>query len=227
VNVAGAPGSIRIGCEGTHDGELSGTHVLVAVGRTPNSDRLGLEHLGVTPGSSGFIEVDEHLQVPGAEDVYVLGDLHGRAMFTHTARDDADVVYRNVYRGEARSITRRVVPHAVFTDPEVGAVGLSEPEARRAGYDIAVGLQEFGGVARARATGSTIGLVKFIVEVGTDRILGCHVAGPRGGELVHEAALAMATDIGYSEIGAMIHVHPTLAEAVSSAAGGVHRPAGA
>lgn len=145
-------------------------------------------------------------------------------MFTHTARDDADTVYRNLYRNEQRSIADRVVPHAVFVDPEVGSVGLSEDRAREAGYDVTVGTQRFDAVARARSMGQTSGLIKFVIDGATDRILGCHIAGPHAGDLIHEAALAMATGTTYTDIGDMIDVHPTLAEGVSGTAGGVHRP---
>jgi pyruvate/2-oxoglutarate dehydrogenase complex dihydrolipoamide dehydrogenase (E3) component len=130
-----------------------------------------------------------------------------------------------VFRGGERSIADRIVPHAVFVDPEVAAVGLTEAEARAQGYDVIVGRQEFEGVAKARAIGSTIGLVKFVVDGATDRILGCHIAGPDAGNLVHEAVIAMATGATYGDIGRAIHVHPTLAEGVNAAAGGVHRPA--
>jgi pyruvate/2-oxoglutarate dehydrogenase complex dihydrolipoamide dehydrogenase (E3) component len=225
VSVDGTAGAIRVGCSGASGAEIVGTHLLIATGRTPNSDRLGLEHLGLQPGRNGFLQVDDGLHT-SAEDVWALGDLRGGPMFTHTARDDADVVYRIVFRGAQRSIADRVVPHAVFLDPEVAAVGLTEEQARAAGYDVIVGRQSFDGVAKARAIGSTIGLVKFVVDAATDRILGCHIAGPDAGNLVHEAVIAMVAGATYADIGRAIHVHPTLAEGVNSAAGGVHRPAG-
>jgi pyruvate/2-oxoglutarate dehydrogenase complex dihydrolipoamide dehydrogenase (E3) component len=146
-------------------------------------------------------------------------------MFTHTARDDANIVYRNVYRGEDRSIAERIVPHAVFVDPEVASVGLTEGQARAAGYEVAIGTQEFAGVAKARAIGQIRGLIKFVADAATDRILGCHIAGPDAGNLVHEAVIAMTTGAGYGDIGRAIHIHPTRAEGVNAAAGGVHRPA--
>ena len=145
-------------------------------------------------------------------------------MFTHTARDDADAIYRDVYRGEARSIADRIVPHAVFVDPEVAAVGIGEEEARQAGHEVAVGKQEFSEVARARAMGETRGLVKFVADATSDRILGCHIAGPDAGNLIHEVVVAMVAGASYGDIRSAIHVHPTLSEAVNSAAGGVHRP---
>ncbi len=217
-------GGIRIGCAGASSDDIVGTHLLVATGRVPNSDTIGLEHLGIEPNRAGSIDVDDRLRVPSAEDVWVLGDLRGGPMFTHTARDDADVVYRNVYRNDERTVANRVVPHAVFVDPEVGSVGLTEPQARQAGFDVAIGTQAFEGVARARAMGQTIGLIKFVVDLATDRVLGCHIAGPHGGDLIHEATLAMVTGATYTDIGTMIHVHPTLAEGLNSAVGGVHRP---
>lgn len=197
----------------------------MATGRAPNSDRLGLEQLGLEPAAGGFLDVDGQLRT-SAKDVWALGDLRGRPMFTHTARDDAEVVYRTVFRGAKRSVAGRIVPHAVFTDPEIAAVGLTEEAARAAGHDVIVGRQAFEGVAKARAIGSTIGLVKFVVDAATDRILGCHVAGPDAGDLVHEAVIAMVAGASYADIGRAIHIHPTLAEGVNSAAGGVHRPAG-
>jgi pyruvate/2-oxoglutarate dehydrogenase complex dihydrolipoamide dehydrogenase (E3) component len=224
TNVEGAAGAITVGCSGAAAEQIHASHLLVATGRVPNSDRLGLEHLALEPAAGGFLGVDEQLRT-SAEDVWALGDLRGGPMFTHTARDDADVVYRNVFRDGERSIADRIVPHAVFVDPEVAAVGLTEAEARAAGYDVIVGRQEFEGVAKARAIGSTIGLIKFVVDGATDRILGCHIAGPDAGNLVHEAVIAMVAGATYGDIGRAIHVHPTLAEGVNSAAGGVHRPA--
>lgn len=217
-------GVVRIGCEGEID-EVEGTHLLVATGRTPNTDRLGLEHLGLEPDARGYLAVDDRLRT-GAEGVWALGDLRGHDMFTHTARDDAEVAYRTVFRGADVSIAGRVVPHAVFVDPEVGAVGLTEEQARAAGHAVAVGVQRFDGVAKARAIGRTDGLVKIVAETDTDRILGCHIAGPEAGNLVHEVVVAMVAGATFTDLRRAIHIHPTLAEAVNAAAGGVHRPAG-
>ncbi|WP_116040399.1 dihydrolipoyl dehydrogenase family protein [Amycolatopsis palatopharyngis] len=225
VAVSGRAGDIRAGCSGDATEEVRGSHLLLAAGRSPNIDHMGLDHLGLQPGPSGFLTVDSTLRTT-AENVWALGDIRGGEMFTHTARDDADVVYRQTYRGQDRSISDRIVPHAVFVDPEVGSVGLTEPQARAAGYDVIVGRQEFSGVAKARAMGNTRGLIKFVVDATTDRILGCHIAGPDGGNLVHEAVIAMNTGARYTDLAKAIHIHPTLAEGVNSAAGGVHRPAG-
>jgi len=223
VAVAAADGKVRITCEGNAGEELVASHLLIATGRTPNSDDLGLEHLDVEPDEAGFLAVDDRLRT-GVEDVWALGDLRGGAMFTHTARDDADTVYRTAFKGQDRSIAGRVVPHAVFCDPEVASVGLTEQQARDAGHTVAVGRQEFTGVAKAKAIGQTAGFIQFVVDADTDRVLGCHIVGPDAGNLVHEAVIAMVADAPYRDIGRAIHIHPTLAEGVNAAAGGVHRP---
>ena len=223
--VEGEPGRIRVGCQGDESGEITGTHLLIAAGRTPNTDHLGVEHLGLEPDEQGFLPVDDQLKTP-VEGVWALGDIRGGPMFTHTARHDADIAYRTTFRNQDRSIAGRIVPHAVFTDPEVGSVGMTEPAARAAGFDVLIGRQDFTGVVKARAIGNTRGLVKFVVDAATDQILGCHIAGPEGGNLVHEAVIAMTCGASYSDLANAIHIHPTLAEGVNTAAGGVHRELG-
>ena len=223
VAVDGTTGNIRVHCD---DGtKLAGSHLLIAAGRIPNTDNLGLEQLGLEPDEHGFLTVDDTLHTK-AEDVWAIGDIRGGPMFTHTARHDADVAYRTVFRDQARSAAGRIVPHGVFVDPEVGAVGLTEPQARAAGHEVIVGRQDFAGVVRARAMGDTRGLVKFVVDAATDRILGCHIAGPHAAELIHETVIAMHTGARYTDLAEAIHIHPTLAEGVNTAAGGVHREVG-
>ena len=224
VAVAGDAGAIRVTCaDGT---EVLASHILLAAGRMPNTDQLGLEHLGVELGADGFVAVDDGLQA-AVENVWALGDIRGGPMFTHTARDDADVVYRTVFRGQPRSTAGRVVAHAVFVDPEVAAVGLTEEAARQQGHDVVIGRQDFAGVVKARAIGATHGLIKFVADAGTDRILGCQIAGPDAANLIHEVVIAMVTGATYRDLAQAIHVHPTLAEGVNAAAGGVHRETGA
>ncbi len=223
VGVDGTAGNIRVACEGAETAEVVGTHVLIAAGRTPNTDDVGVEHLGLDLDDRGYVPVDGRLHAE-ADGVWALGDLRGRDMFTHTARDDADVAYRTVFKGQDRTIADRIVPHAVFVDPEIASVGMTEQQARDAGHDVAIGIQRFAGVARARAIGETRGFIRFVADAATDRILGCHIVGPEAGNLVHEAVVAMVAGASYSDIGRAIHIHPTLAEGVNSAAGGVHRP---
>lgn len=223
VAVGGTAGDVRVGCDtGT---ELIASHLLIAAGRIPNSDQLGLDHLSVEPDPAGFLPVDDTLRT-AAENVWALGDIRGGPMFTHTARDDADIVYRAVFRGQDRSTAGRVVPHAVFVDPEVASVGLTEQAARAAGHTVAIGRQPFAGVVKARAIGATRGLIKFVADATTDRVLGCHIAGPDAANLIHEAVIAMVAGATYSDLARAIHIHPTLAEGVNTAAGGIHREVG-
>lgn len=225
VAVEPAEGGIRIGCQGAETETVTGTHLLVATGRTPNTDELGIEHLGLELDDRGYVPVDGRLQTRG-EDVWALGDLRGVDMFTHTARDDAEVAYLSVFREQEATIVDRIVPHAAFVDQEVAAVGLTEAQARDAGHCVAVGTQEFTGVAKAKAMGETRGFIRFVADATTDAILGCHIVGPEAGNLIHEAVIAMAVGTPLATIGDAIHIHPTLAEGVNAAAGGVHRPSG-
>jgi dihydrolipoamide dehydrogenase len=224
VAVAPDGDNVRIACTGEETTDVVGSHLLLAAGRTPNTDDLGLEHLDVELDDRGYLDVDDRLHT-GVEDVWALGDLRGADMFTHTARDDAEVTYRTVFKSQDTSIAGRIVPRAVFVDPEVAAVGLTETQARAVGHDVAVGTQQFAGVAKARAIGETRGFITFVADATSDAILGCHIVGPDAGNLIHEAVVAMAANVPYGEIGRAIHVHPTLAEGVNAAAGGVHRPA--
>ena len=224
--MTGTSGNIRVTCQGADNSEITGSHVLIAAGRTPNTDTLGLEHLNLNPDPDGFLPVDEHLRTT-VEDVWALGDIRGGPMFTHSARDNADIVYRSVFRGQDRCTTDRVVPHAVFTDPEVAAVGLTEPAARTNGNQVIIGRQDFAGVVKARAIGNTRGLIKFVADAATQRILGCHIAEPDAGNLIQEVVIAVTLGATYRDIAAAIHVHPTLAEGINAAAGSVHRETGA
>lgn len=223
VAASGESGSVRVTCEGAEATDVQGTHLLIAAGRTPNTDELGLEHLDLDPVAGGYLDVDPALRT-AADGVWAMGDLRGHDMFTHTARDDAEVAYRTVFGGQDLTIADRVVPHAVFVDPEVASVGLTEAQARTQGFDVAVGTQEFSGVAKAKAIGETRGFIRFVADASADRILGCQIVGPDAGNLVHEAVIAMVAGASYSDIGRAIHIHPTLAEGVNAAAGGVHRP---
>ncbi len=201
---------------------ITGSDILLAVGRTPNTE-LGLESAGVDTDSQGFIAVDEGYQ-SSAAGVYAIGDVIGPPMFTHSARDDAALLYRQVFKGAPASRTDRLIPHAVFTDPEVASFGPSEVDAGAMfGDQLAVGVEKFRSVAKARAIGETAGFVKIIA--GPDRrIVGGTIVGPDAGNLIHELVVAAIGGMTVEELGGIIHIHPTLAEAVSAAAGGVHRP---
>ncbi|MFQ5796166.1 MAG: FAD-dependent oxidoreductase, partial [Candidatus Bipolaricaulia bacterium] len=200
--------------------------LMLAAGRTSNTDVLNLKAAGVETDARGFIKVDSRFRTT-AEGIFAIGDVTGPPMFTHSARDDADILYRVIIKGdESVSTDRRIVPHAVFIDPPIGSVGLTEAAAKQAGYELKIGLKRFTGVAKARAIGETDGLIKIIADNKTDQILGAHIIGPDGDNLIHELIIAMQVGATFHDVKRAIHIHPTLAEGVNTAAGGVHREEG-
>lgn len=205
------------------DKRIKGSAVLIAVGRTPNTDQLGLETVGVETDMRGFVTVDDGYQT-SVSGVYAIGDVIGLPMFTHSARDDVALLYRRVFKGADKTSADRLIPHAVFTDPEVASFGLSEDVARaKFVVGVSVGVAKFRGVAKAKAIGETAGFVKIIAD--PDRkIIGATIVGPDAGNLIHELVVAAIAGLSVEELGRIIQIHPTLAEAVSAAAGGVHKP---
>lgn len=171
----------------------------------------------------GFVEVDDQFRTT-ADSVYAVGDVSGPPMFTHSARDDADLLYRHLVHGEEIDATERVVPHAVFTDPQVGRVGLTEREAEEQGHDMAVGRSDYAEQGKPKALGETEGFVKLVSEAETGELLGTHVVGEQGADIVHELVLAITLGATAEDVADTIHIHPTLPEVINSAAGGVHEP---
>jgi len=204
---------------------VEASHLLVAVGREPNTSQLGLNSAGVVVDENGFILVSDEFEtsVPG---IYAIGDVTGPPLFTHSARDDAALLARYLLKGEDITTSNRLVPHAVFTDPEVAAFGLSESETEARYGDAIVGAEGFHGVAKAKAIGETDGFVKIVAR--PDRVVvGATIVGPDAGNLIHELVVAACAGLTVDQVRGAIHIHPTLAEAVNAAAGGVHRPASA
>lgn len=191
------------------------THVFVATGRKPNTDRLGLETVGVALDEHGYVLVDEHLRTSAA-GIWACGDIRGGPMFTHTSWDDFRILKSQMLGDKARS-TARIVPYAMFTDPELGRVGLTEQQARDAGIDVAVGRFEMAHNGRAREEGQTDGFIKVVVDRSTRRIVGATLLCAHASELVHLLIDMMNADAPYTVIEDAIHIHPTLAEAVQSA----------
>jgi len=212
--------------EGGTESTIEGSHLLVATGRVPNTVDLGLDAIGIATDPQAFIPVDGRFRTAAA-GVYAIGDVTGEPMFTHSARDDADLLYRILVKDDPDATWEGcVVPHAVFTDPEVASVELTEEEALRLGHEISVSEQDFRGVARARAMGRTGGLIKLVADKSSGRLLGGHILGPSAGELIHEITLALVLGARARDLVRTLHVHPTLSEGINAAAGGVHRPAG-
>jgi pyruvate/2-oxoglutarate dehydrogenase complex dihydrolipoamide dehydrogenase (E3) component len=201
----------------TPDGErdLTGSHVLAAAGRVPNTDALNLAAAGVTTDARGYIQVNERLET-SAPGIYALGDVKGPPAFTHISYDDYRIIRANLLDDGHATTTRRLVPYTVFIDPQLGRVGLGEDEARKAGRAIKVAKMPMSYVARADEVDETRGFMKAIVDAGTGEILGCAVLGIEGGELMSMIEIAMMGHLPYTTLRDAIFAHPTLAESLNN-----------
>ncbi len=190
---------------------VAGSHLLVATGRRPNTDDLGLDEAGVETDKRGFIKVNGRLEtnVPG---IWALGDVKGGPAFTHISYDDYQIVYGNLIEGRNLTIENRLVPYSVFTDPQLGRVGMTEKEARATGRKLKIGQIPMSWVARAIERDETAGLMKLIVDAETDRILGAAILATEGGELIQILGAVMLTGAPYTILKGAIYIHPTLAE---------------
>jgi pyruvate/2-oxoglutarate dehydrogenase complex dihydrolipoamide dehydrogenase (E3) component len=191
--------------------EFSGSHLLVATGRAPNTDDLGLEKAGVAVNKDGSVKVNARLEtnVPG---VWALGDCNGGPAFTHISYSDFQIAFGNVVEGKSLSTENRLVPYCVFTDPQLGGVGMTEKEARDRGYPLKIGRCPMSYVARAIERGETAGLMKIVVNASNDRILGASILASEGGELVQILGAVMLANEPYTLLKGAIYIHPTLAE---------------
>ena len=196
-------------------GKIRGSHLFLSAGRRPNTDDLGLETIGVKVSKEGIVQTDERLaaSVPG---VWAAGDIRGGPMFTHTAWDDFRVLESQL-AGDGSKTTRRVLPYAVYTDPELGRVGMTEREARESGAKIHVGRFEMRKNGKANELSETDGAIKVIVDAESGQILGAAVLAAEGSELVHIYVALMNAKAPYTVLRDAVHIHPTLAEAVQSA----------
>ncbi|MEJ7710223.1 MAG: mercuric reductase [Pyrinomonadaceae bacterium] len=197
------------------EARLDASHIFIATGRKPNTDDLGLETIGVRVSDHGIVEANERLStnVPG---VWVAGDIRGGAQFTHTSWDDYRILLSQM-TGDGLRTTRRIVPYAIYTDPELGRVGMTEGEARDDGREFKVSHYEMRKNGKAREIGESEGFIKVIVDAATDKLLGAAVLASGGAELVHIYVDLMNADAPYTVLRDAVHIHPTLAEAVQSA----------
>ncbi|MBA2534583.1 MAG: mercuric reductase [Rubrobacter sp.] len=214
-SVASSEDGLTLTLDGGDPAELNVSQLFVATGRLPNTDDLGLENIGLET-SKGIIEVDERLATP-IEDIWAAGDIRGGPMFTHTSWDDHRVLQSQM-AGDGSHTTERVVPYAIFTDPELGRVGMTEREAREAGYEVEVmsfDMEREKG--KAREIGENKGLIKVVAEASDGRILGAAVLTAEGAELVHVYVDLMNAGATLDVIRNAVHIHPTLAEDIQSA----------
>jgi pyruvate/2-oxoglutarate dehydrogenase complex dihydrolipoamide dehydrogenase (E3) component len=196
-----------------HDRTFVADDVLVALGRTPNSQGVGLDDAGVEVDDRGFVRVDERLRT-SAERTYAVGDITGGPQFTHVSFDDQRVVLSDLQGGD-RTTRGRLVPYCVFIDPELGRVGLTEREARAAGHDVRIARMPAAAVPRAGTLGATRGMFKAVVERGSERILGAAILGAHGGEVIAAIQMAMLGGLTAGALRDGILTHPTMAEGLN------------
>lgn len=211
--VEGGAGALRVLLEG--GGAVEGTHLLVATGRRPNTDDLGCDAAGVTLDGHGFVQVDDHYRT-SAPGIYAVGDVAGGPQFTHAAWDDHRLLFEVLAGRPGRGRKDRLVPYTAYTDPQVAGVGLTEREAKARGLRYEVATMPFGRIARAIETDETAGLLKVLVDPGSERILGAAIAGAEAGELVHVFAALMMAGAPARALVDLEAVHPSYAEGLQS-----------
>jgi pyruvate/2-oxoglutarate dehydrogenase complex dihydrolipoamide dehydrogenase (E3) component len=210
---AAAGVAVHVGGESPH--VVKGSHLLVAIGRQPNTEALDLATAGLEVDEQGYIPVNDRLET-AVDGIWALGDVKGGPAFTHISYDDYRVVRGNLLGGGGFTTAGRLVPYVVFTDPQLGRVGLTETEARKRGLDVRVAKLPMDWVARALETGESRGFMKAVVETETGRIIGAAVLGVDGGEVMAQIEVAMLGGVTAAQLHDAIFAHPTLAEALNN-----------
>jgi pyruvate/2-oxoglutarate dehydrogenase complex dihydrolipoamide dehydrogenase (E3) component len=198
--------------------EVVGTHVLVAIGRQPNTDDLGLDRAGIATDSRGYIQVDDRLltNVPG---VWAMGDCNGRGAFTHTSWNDFEIVAANLLDNEQRSVNDRITAYALYTDPPLGRAGMTEADVRKTGRPALISTLTMEHVSRARERAETKGFMKILVDRDSKQILGASLLGLAGDEVIHCVLDVMYAKAPYTVIQRAMHIHPTVSEFIPTMMG--------
>ena len=205
----------------TRNGEtttLAGSHLLMAVGRNPNTDDLGLDKAGIETDERGYIKVDDQLRT-NVEGVWAMGDVNGQGAFTHTSYNDFEIVAANLFDNDPRRLSDRITAYGLFVDPPLGRVGMTEQQVRESGRKALVGKRLMADVGRAKERSETDGFMKVIVDAETKQILGAAVLGIGGDEVVHLFLEAMSAKAPYTVIQRGVHIHPTVSELVPTMLG--------
>jgi pyruvate/2-oxoglutarate dehydrogenase complex dihydrolipoamide dehydrogenase (E3) component len=209
--------AVHVSCD-EEPRELAGSHVLLAIGRDPNTHDLGLARAGVATNAKGFIEVDDQLRtnVPG---IWALGDVNGRGAFTHTSYNDYQIVAANLLDDDPRRVSDRVPVYALFTDPPLARAGMTEGEVRATGRPALAGKMLMTRVGRARERSETLGFMHVIVDAETKKILGAALLGIEADEAIHCIIDTMAAGLPYTAISRTVHIHPTVSELIPTLLG--------
>lgn len=211
--ISGAEGALTVEAtvENGSTERVTGTHLLVATGRVPNTEALHVQRVGVELDEQGYVRHNDRLETT-AKNIWVIGDVKGGPAFSHISYDDFRVLRQNLLEGGSRSIHGRPVPYAIFTDPELGRIGMTEQQAKKAGVRFEVATMPMTTIARASEMSETRGMIKAIVERGTGRLLGAAALGVQGGEIAAELQLAMQGGLTAHDLREAIFTHPVLAE---------------
>jgi len=201
--------SIQLDCKMGGTPKITGTHVLLAVGRKANTDTLNLDATGITTNQKGFIEVDDYLQtnVPG---IYALGDCNGKGAFTHTAYNDYEIIAENKFEGKNRKVSDRILTYGLFVDPPLGRVGITMKDAKEKGLTVLVGHRPFSKISRAKEKGETYGYMSVVIDAETKKILGATVLGVGGDEVISSFINMMYAGASYEVFRDTVLPHPTV-----------------
>ena len=217
VEKRGSQVGVRLHCE-SGSPEVLGSHLLLAVGRRPNTDDLDLEKAGVKTDERGYIVVDDQLRtsVPG---IWAMGDVNGRGAFTHTSYNDYEIIAANLLDGDSRRVTDRILTYGLFIDPPLGRAGMTEREVRESGKKSLMGKMMMTSVGRAKERSETQGFMKVLIDAESKKILGAAILGIGGDEVVHSLLDVMYADAPYTVIQRAVHIHPTVTELIPTLLG--------
>ena len=202
--------AVTASCDGSQP-VIEGSHILMATGRVPNTHDLGLANAGITTDARGYITVNDGL-CTAIEGVYALGDCNGRGAFTHTSWNDYEIVAANLFDGDSRKVSDRLTSYALFVDPPLGRVGMTDTQVRASGRPALTSKLMMTRVGRAREMGETIGFMKVVVDAETKQILGAAILGVRGDEVVQVLLEVMSAKLPYTVLSRSVHIHPTVTE---------------
>ncbi len=209
--------AVRLSCDDGPE-EIVGSHLLLAVGRRPNTDDLGLDRAGVEIDRRGYVIVDDQLRTSAA-GIWAMGDANGRGAFTHTSYNDYEILAANLFDDDPRRVSDRITAYGLYIDPPLGRVGMTEREVRESGRDALIGKMQMARIGRARVRGETQGFMKILIDAGTRRILGAAILGIGGDEVVHSLLDVMYADAPYTVIQRAVHIHPTVSELIPTMLG--------
>ncbi len=218
LTVAKRGNGVAAGLSCADDPEVAGSHLLLAVGRVPNTHDLGLDKADIKMDARGYIEVDDQLRT-NVQGVWALGDVNGRGAFTHTSYNDYEIVAANLLEQGSRRVSDRIVAYALFTDPPLGRAGMTEREVRAAGRKALIGTMQMARVGRARERSETQGFMKILVDAESKKILGASLLGIEGDEVIHSILDVMYAGAPYTVIQRAMHIHPTVTELIPTLLG--------